>query len=198
MNQGDSVQLPFESRLRPWHPGLVLMAGLLGSATWAVWSSIHFSGPKLERNLLYVVPIVCPFVTYWLDRAGRLVTTPRWRVVLDADITLTAMWKVIGDVPLISGHALFLSYATMTAHTRVTFVVTLIALLETLYLKIWVWHDWVTLSSGLLLGVGAGLLAWAGTRLERPVSLKGPSKRMQRSARSESSSFALDTSARAR
>ena len=175
MNLSATLQSPLTSRLRPWHPGLVLAAGLLGSGAWAVWSNIHFSGPKLERNLLYVVPIVCPFVTYWLDRAGRISTTPRWRVVLDAVVTLTAMWKVIGDVPLISGHALFLSYATMTAQTRVTFVVSLVALLETLYLKIWVWHDWVTLSTGLLLGVAAGLLAWTGTRHERPVALEGQS-----------------------
>lgn len=55
--------------------------------------------------------------------------------LLDALITLVAMWRVIGHLPLISGRALFLTYAVATARTWVVFGLSALVLVETLYLK---------------------------------------------------------------
>jgi hypothetical protein len=68
------------------------------------------------------------------------------------------MWRVIGHVPLISGHALFLTYSLLSARSRVAQITAFAVLLQVIYLKLFVWHDLITPSGGILLGSGAALL----------------------------------------
>ena len=55
------------------------------------------------------------------------------------------MMRVFGDVPYVSGHALFLTYAIMSRGSRVVRVTATLVMIEVIYLKLFVWHDFITL-----------------------------------------------------
>ncbi len=112
---------------------------------------------RLYNQYLYVVPIVVPFVAFLFDRAERGSRAVLFRTVLDALVVVTAMWRVIGDVPFVSGHALFLSYALLSSRSRFARVSAGAVMLEVIYLKYFVWHDHVTATVGMILGAAAAL-----------------------------------------
>ncbi len=76
---------------------------------------------------------------------------------LDIPIISLALLRSIFLIPLISGHALFLTYALFTARMRVTRVLAAIILLEVAWFKIFAWHD-TTIIGGVCVGFGAALL----------------------------------------
>ena len=79
--------------------------------------------------------------------------------LIDAIIIVTAMWRVIGDVPYISGHAVFLTYAILSGYSYLGRISATIVMIEVVYLKVFIWNDWLSLTSGILLGVIAFLMA---------------------------------------
>ena len=133
-------------------PLAVTLLGLAGSASGALYAILRFPPDKAALNLVYFVPIVFPFVTFLLERARSLRETTPWSCVPDSIVVVLAMWRVIGDVPLLSGHALFLSYAALTCRSRITRFAAILVLLETAWLKLIVWHEPVSLGLGVALG----------------------------------------------
>jgi hypothetical protein len=142
-----------------FHPLPTLALSLAGAALYAGYATLRFSGDKLSNQYLYVVPIVAPFVAFLCDRAARFHQSSVIQLVIDVLVVGTAMWRVFGNVPYISGHALFLTYALLSTNTRVAQVTAAVVLLEVIYLKLFVWHDVVTPFSGLALGAVAALIA---------------------------------------
>ena len=134
-------------------PLVITLLGLVGSASWALYAVLRFPPDKATLNLIYFVPIVFPFVTFLLERARSLRETTPWSCVPDSIVVVLAMWRVIGDVPLLSGHALFLSYAALTCRSRITRFAAILVLLETAWLKLIVWHEAASLASGIALGL---------------------------------------------
>ena len=67
--------------------------------------------------------------------------------------------RVVGNVPFVSGHTLFLSYAILGPASRVTRITASLIMLEVIYLKYFVWHDPITSTSGIVLGTIAALIA---------------------------------------
>jgi hypothetical protein len=59
--------------------------------------------------------------------------------------------RVIGDVPYVSGHALFLTYAILRPGSPVTRITAGIVMVEVIYLKYFVWHDFITSTMGIIL-----------------------------------------------
>ena len=108
---------------------------------------------------MYVVPIVVPFVAYLLDRGERWSERNKKQKLIDAIVVLIAR-RVIGNVPFVSGHTLFLSYCIITSRSLVARLTALIVMAQTVYLKYFVWHDWVTSTSGIVLGCVAAIIAW--------------------------------------
>lgn len=144
-------QLIFQSKF-------VLLISLTAVSLYAFYATLRFSGDKLYNQYYYVMPIIAPFVIFLierLERFGQIAIIPR---LIDALIVITAMWRVIGDVPFISGHPLFLAYALLTGYSRLSRMTALIVLLEVTYLKIFVWNDSITLLSGIILGGLAALI----------------------------------------
>jgi hypothetical protein len=107
--------MPIITAKLPTRPVVVFGLALLGSAVWALWSTLRFSGEKRNLSYIYYVPIVAPFVAFLLERLADRSAALKKLFLLDAIVTILAMWRVIGDVPFISGHALFLTYAVATA-----------------------------------------------------------------------------------
>lgn len=147
-------------RSRLFYPPSVLALSLLSAALYAGYATLRFSGDKLSNQYFYVVPIVVPFVAFLFDRAERVHQRTRAQFVIDGIVVLTAMWRVIGDVPYVSGHALFLTYALLSTRSRVALVTAALIMLEVLYLKIFVWHDWITPTGGIVLGSVAAFISW--------------------------------------
>lgn len=141
-----------------FHPAAVLTFSLLGAGLYALYATLRFPADKLPGQYLYVAPIVAPFVAFLFDLAERFRQSPPLGLVVDVLVVGTAVWRAVGHVPFVSGHALFLSYALLSGRSRVTQITAAVVLLEVIYLKYFVWHDWVTPSTGMLLGSAAAFL----------------------------------------
>ena len=143
-----------------FHPLTVLLFSLMGASLYAFYATLRFPGDKLSGIYFYVVPIVIPFVAFLFDRAERFRQSNHIQLALDVLIVGTAIWRVIGHVPFISGHALFLTYALFSSRSRVAQITAAIVMLQVIYLKYIVWHDWITPTSGIVLGMLAALIRW--------------------------------------
>jgi hypothetical protein len=137
----------------------VLLLSLGGALLYAVWVNWRFGGQSLQHQYLYVVPIIVPFFAYLLERSERIRLATITGLAIDFLVVGTSMMRVIGNVPYISGHTLFLSYAILGPASRVTRITASLVMLEVIYLKYFVWHDPITSSSGIVLGAIAAVTA---------------------------------------
>lgn len=140
-----------------FHPLTVLLCALAVASLYALYASRRFAGAQLQGQLSYIVPIIVPFVAFLFDRAERLRQFTLTGFGIDACIVGTALGRALGQVPFVSGHTLFLTYCLLSARTRVARVTAALVLLQTCYLKYFVWHDPLTSTSGIVLGALAAL-----------------------------------------
>ncbi len=150
-------------------PPFVLSVSVVAALVLAALVAILFSGDSRVFLLYYYVPITVPFVAFLFDRVENWNSLSQVQVRIDLPILALALTRAFILVPLISGHALFLSYAWLTTRSTVARLTALLVLVEVAYIKIFVWHD-VTLLGGLALGTGAAV--WFRTaslgRAQRP------------------------------
>ena len=156
-----------------FHPLIVLLISLIGASIYALWVAWRYSGDTLANQYYYVVPIVIPFVAFLMDRVVRITDSNGVGLALDVLVVGTAMMRVISDVPFVSGHALFLTYAAVGPGSRVTRIAAAVVGIEVVYLKFFVWHDLITPVTGIVLGLAAALIA----RRFETTSQCGPAKR---------------------
>ncbi len=135
-------------RRRLFHPLTVLATSLASAAVFALLIAWRSEGELRLYLLSYFVPVAVPFVAFLFDRAARW---PGVRWPLDLPVVGLALLRMVVPVPLISGHALFLTYAALTARLGVARMAAVAVLLEVAYLKIFAWED-PTLLGGTLLG----------------------------------------------
>jgi len=151
-----------------FHPNVALIAALLGAALFACACYLLFEGDRLRHYLVYNVPIAVPFVLFLFERAWFYLRTPPRALLaaaLDSVVVVTALARAVYPVPLVSGHALFLSYALLTMRSRLAKLAAVLVLLIVIYFKAFVWHD-PTLLGGAAAGIAAGL-AWKRLNPER-------------------------------
>jgi hypothetical protein len=146
------------SRSLIFRPVSVLIFSLAGALFYALWATRRFSGSGLISQYVYVVPIVIPFVAFLFDRAREFREASRITFVIDALVVGAAMMRVIGNVPFVSGHALFLVYAVLRPGSLVTRITAGLVMLEVIYLKFFVWHDFITPLTGAALATIAALI----------------------------------------
>ena len=142
-----------------FHPIAVLVLAVGAALIYAAWIARHTRGDNLQSQLIYVVPIVVPFVAFLLDRAQRIGVWSVGIFIVDFVVVGTSMMRVIGNVPYVSGHSFFLTYAILAPVSWVTRITAAVVMVEVIYLKYFVWHDFVTSSTGIVLGTAAALLA---------------------------------------
>lgn len=143
-----------------FHPLAVLLFSFISASVYTVYAALRISGDQLTGHLSYVVPIVIPFIAFLFDRAETFRRARVIQFVVDALVIGTAAGRVVGNVPYVSGHTLFLTYCLLSARSRVARVTAAIVLLQVIYLKYFVWHDWITSTSGIVLGALAALVIW--------------------------------------
>lgn len=161
-SQAEDVRLDqtaLTSRRLIFHPFVVLLISISGALAYAGLITWRFGERNLENQYVYVVPIIVPFVSFLLDRAEQIHRFRLAGVAIDFLVVGTAMMRVIGNVPFVSGHTLFLTYAIVGPASRVTRITASLVMVEVIYLKYFVWHDPITSTVGIVLGTIAALLA---------------------------------------
>jgi hypothetical protein len=144
---------------RPWVSLLISLSGAAACAAYLLRSpAIRSHVFELSGPFLYVVPIVVPFVALLLDRLESWHDRRDLQSLIDAIIVLTAMGRVVANVPFVSGHTLFLTYCILTARSIVARLAAIVVMTQTVYLKYFVWHDSVTSTLGIVLGCIAALI----------------------------------------
>ncbi len=134
-----------------FHPITVLTTATVATAAFALLVYIIFDGDRRLYVLYYSAPIGIPFVCFVFDRAERYKTTSQALWVVDLAVLIIALTRILVAIPLISGHAVFLSYALLTSRTKATLITAALIMLQVAYLKIFLWHD-VTIFGGVVLG----------------------------------------------
>jgi hypothetical protein len=99
-----------------------------------------------------------PMIAFMLDRVEHVREANFFRHGVDFLVFGLAVGRVVGDVPFISGHTLLLTYALLSSQSKIVRISALLVLAQTLYLKYFVWHDFVTSNAGIVLGGALALL----------------------------------------
>jgi hypothetical protein len=113
--------------------------------------SFH-EGEARHYRLYYFLPAAISATLFVFDRISRL--RELGAVLLGMDILLGAisLTRVKYPIPFYSGHALFLTYTLLTVKDRLCLAAAAIVLLQTAYLKVFVWGNDASLYGGILLG----------------------------------------------
>ncbi len=151
-----------------YHPLAVLATSLAAGFGFALLVSVRYTGGQRAFLLYYFAPIAVPFTAYLLDRAERRRTLRPVQWATDAVAVGLALVRAFTLVPLISGHALFLTYALLTARSWPVRATAAAVMLQVACLKLFAWHD-MTLFGGIVVGSLAAL-AFAHTPGARTVA----------------------------
>lgn len=163
---------PIRNRPNTFHPVTVLFAAIVAAAIFALFVYLIFEGEMRQFLLVYFVPIGVPFVCFLFDRAERRASISRAEWLIDVAVLIPALIRAFVLIPIISGHALFLSYALLTSRSGVARVTAVLILLQVAYIKIFVWQD-ATLFGGVLVGCVAAVFyrQTAVARCKSPAAL---------------------------
>ena len=115
----------------------------------------------LSNHFFYVLPIIVPFVAFVFDRVRTFRTASLVELTADSAVVFTSVGRGLGLVPIVSGHALFLTYAIMRPGSRLTKITAALVMIQVIYLKLAVWHDPLSPLVGFIAGtVAAYAVRW--------------------------------------
>ena len=100
----------------------------------------------------YVVPLTVPLIAFMFERVEHVREANFFQHGVDFLVFGLAVGRVVGDVPYVSGHTLILSYILLQSKSRVVRISAIVVLVQTLFLKYFMWHDFVTSNVGIALG----------------------------------------------
>jgi hypothetical protein len=93
-----------------FHPVIVLVVSLIAAAIFALFIYSSFEGELRWFMLYYFTPIGIPFVAFLLDRAEGYALASKTSWAIDLGVLIPALTRAFISLPLVSGHALFLTY----------------------------------------------------------------------------------------
>jgi hypothetical protein len=137
-----------------FHPATVLAVSCLAAGIFALFVTLLFEGESRWFLLYYFTPIGIPFVAFLFDRAEHYALAPRASWAVDLGVLIPSLTRAFVRLPLISGHALFLTYCLLTSRSKIARITAALVLLQVAYLKLFVTHD-----TALFGGMVAGCLA---------------------------------------
>lgn len=106
----------------------------------------------------YFVPLMVPMIAFMFERVEHVREANFFQHGVDCLVFGLAVGRVVGDVPYISGHTLILSYALLLSKSKVVRTTSILVLAQTLFLKYFVWGDFVTSNVGIALGCALAFL----------------------------------------
>ena len=159
-------------QLTVFTPRLVLLCSLTGAAFVALYllRSEHVRATVLDPagTFQYFVPLMVPCFAFMFERLQHARQANFFQHGVDFLIFGLAVGRVTGEVKHISGHTLLLSYMLVSTSSKIVRVTAILVLAQTLFLKYYVWGDFVSSNVGLILGCALALsVKWVSRRLPR-------------------------------
>ena len=141
---------------------MVLLCSFAGATLIGLWllrqSSVRATAFDPSGTFQYFVPLMVPVIAFMFERVEHTREANFFQHGVDFLVFGLAVGRVVGDVPYISGHTLLLSYALVCSKSRIVRIPAVLVLAQTLYLKYFVWHDFITSNVGIVLGCALALL----------------------------------------
>jgi hypothetical protein len=151
-----------------FHPLTVFVVSIVAAGIFALFVTLLFDGESRWFLLYYFTPIGIPFVAFLFDRAEGYSLRSKASWILDLVVLIPALTRMFIRLPLVSGHALFLTYCLLSSRSTVARITAFLVLLQVAYLKIFVTHD-TALFGGIIAGCLAALIYRRVNRVEGAV-----------------------------
>ena len=152
-----------------FQPRSVLLCSLTGAALVGLWL---LRDEHVRTNVLdpagtfqYFVPLMVPFFAFVIERVLHVRRANFFQHGVDFLVFGIAVGRVTGhEVLHISGHTVLLSYMLVSSRSTIVRVASILVLVQTLFLKYYLWHDFVTSNVGLVLGCALALIVKSVSR----------------------------------
>jgi hypothetical protein len=145
-----------------WSTAVVLTVSLVAAMSFVI-AVMLMPRPLwgLDVLVLYQAPVIAAFTAFALERIKNYQDTSRRQWIMDSIVVAVAATRALIQLPMISGHAMFLTYAALTTEPGVARWLAAILLVEVVFVKVAYLNDstWI---GGIIVG---GLAALAS----RPV-----------------------------
>ena len=146
-----------------FQPRLVLLCSLTGAALVGVYLLRY---EHVRANVLdpggtfqYFVPLMVPCFAFIIERVQHMRKANFFQHGVDFLVFGLAVGRVMGsEVMHISGHTLLLSYMLLSSRSKIVLIASILVLVQTLFLKYYVWGDFVTSNVGMLVGCALALI----------------------------------------
>jgi hypothetical protein len=150
-------------QLRVFQPHLVLLCSLTGAALVGLYLLRH---EHVRQTVLdpagtfqYFVPLMVPCFAFMIERIEHARKATFFQHGVDFLVFGLAVARVVGGkVQYVSGHTLLLSYMLVSSRSKIVRIASIAVLAQTLFLKYYVWGDFVTSNAGLVLGCALALI----------------------------------------
>lgn len=118
-----------------------------------------------------------PLFAFVIERIQHVRKANLFQHGVDLLVVGLAIGRVTGhNVMYISGHTLLLSYMLVSSKSSIVRVTSILVLVQTLFLKYYLWSDFVTSNVGLAVGCALALIVkWVSRKSQRfpPVPHEG-------------------------
>ena len=159
-----------QSRTGPiFQPGFVLLCSLTGAALVGLYlcryEYVRAGVLDPRGTFWYFVPLMVPCFAFVLERVQHVRQANFFQHGVDFLVFGLAVGRVTGgDVRYVSGHTLLLSYMLVSSKSNIVRIASILVLAQTLFLKYYVWGDFVTSNVGMLLGCALAAIVWVVSR----------------------------------
>ncbi len=170
MDQEIAANARKEPPLPIFQPRLVLLYSLTGAALVGLWllSHEHVRASVLDPGgtFQYFVPLMVPCFAFIIERVQHVRKGNFFQHGVDLLVFGLAVGRVLGkEVMHISGHTLLLSYMLVSSKSKIVLISSILVLAQTLFLKYYLWGDFVTSNLGMIVGCTLALIVkWVQSR----------------------------------
>jgi len=146
-----------------FQPRFVLLCSLTSAALVGLYllryEHVRASVLDPAGTFQYFVPLMVPCFAFMIERVENVRRADFFQHGVDFLVFGLAVGRVTGkEVLHISGHTLLLSYMLVSSRSRIVRIASILVLAQTLFLKYYVWNDFVTSNIGLVLGSALALI----------------------------------------
>ena len=154
-----------------FQPRRVLLFSVAGAALVGLYllrsPSVRATVFDPSGTFQYFVPLMVPLIAFMFERVEHVREASFFQHGVDFLVFALAVGRVVGNVPYISGHTLLLSYSLVLSKSKLVRISAILVLAQTLFLKYFVWRDFVTSNVGIAVGCTLALLVALSRKRQR-------------------------------
>lgn len=160
-----------ERQFTIFQPHLVFLYSLTGAALVGLYLLLneHVRATVLDPagTFQYFVPLMVPCFAFMFERVEHVRKANFFQHGVDFLVFGLAVGRVMGsEVMHVSGHTVLLSYMLVSSTSRIVRITSILVLGQTLFLKYYVWGDFITSNVGMVVGCALALtVRWVSSRL---------------------------------